>query len=269
MLTVGADVGKFKTKIKWKGGVQGHLSKLSTYREVKDNLQLDDTFIIIEYNNQKYLAGELADREGQNFLNSPDVHKSNLVTLLNLLIELSRLPDDEFNVIVGNPFGINNQAERESLKKLIIGVKDFKVNGKQKRINIRNLGVAPEGLAAWYSDTTYEDVNIFDFGSSTIHAIAVRKKKLVDKRSHTFDFGFETMVDRNYEGLMESIKIQMQKKWDDGDRKIIIVGGKAPDMFKYVREYYPNSNPTMHNNYEYANSIGLYNLGVVAYERAN
>ncbi len=269
MLVVGADVGKYKTKVVWRNGVQGHLSKISTYREIRDNIKLDDNFIVIEFNGQKYLAGELAEREGQNFLNNPNIYKSNLITLLNLLIELSKLPDTEFNVVLGNPFSINVQKERELLKNLIIGTKEFVVNGKQHKIHIRNVGVCPEGLSAWYapsvSSATYEDCNIIDFGSSTIHCIAIRKKKLVDKRSHTFNFGFDeqSMIDHNYEGLMQSIKSQMEKRWDDGDKKMILVGGKAPEMFKYVRDIYDKSNPVIHNNHEYANALGLYELGVV------
>lgn len=269
MLTVGADVGKFRTKIKWSGGVRGHLSRLATYREVKDNLVLDDNNIIIEYRNQRYLAGELADREGQNYLNSQDLHKSNLVTILNLLIELSRLPSVDFNIVVGNPFGINTDKERKALKDLLLGIKEFKVNGKEHRINIRNVGVGAEGLAAYYSDVGLpDDLNIWDFGSSTIHAICIRKRKLVDKRSHTFDYGFESLVDNDYRSLMMSLKFQMEKKWNDSNRKMLCIGGKAPDMYKYVCENYPENNATMHNNYEFANAIGLFNLGVIAYERA-
>lgn len=267
MLTVGADIGKHKTKIKWKGGVRGHLSKIATYREIKDNLQLDENNLIFEYKNNSYLVGDLAEREGQNFLNSPDLHKSNLVTLSNLLIELSRLPSTEFNIIVGNPFGINTQKERNSLKELLIGTKEFRVNDKPYRINVRNVGIAPEGLAAYYSDASHDDCNIWDFGSTTIHAIAIRKRKLIDKRSHTFEDGFETMIDSNYEGLMQSLKNQMEKKWNDGNKRMVCVGGKAPDMLNFIREYYPQSNATIHNNYEFANAIGLYEMGVVAYER--
>lgn len=267
MLTVGIDVGKYRTKVKWKHGTHGHLSKISSYREIRDTLQLDENNIVIEYNGQKYLAGELAEREGQHFLNSPDIHKSNLITLLNMLIGLSKLPDDNFSIVAGNPFAINTQKEREALKNLLIGTKEFKINGKHKRIAIHNCGIAPEGVAAWYSMPHYDDCNILDFGSSTIHAIAIRKRKLNDKRSHTFDIGFENMIDHNYEALMQSIKNQMKKKWDDGDKKIIVCGGKAPDMFKYVREMYPNSNAVMHTNHEYANALGFYELGAIAYGR--
>lgn len=269
MLTIGADIGKFRTKIKWKGGVRGHLSKLATYREVKDNLILDENNIIIEYRNQAYIVGDLAEREGQNYLNSPELHKSNLVTIVNLLVELSRLPDTDFNVVVGNPFGINTEKERKSLKELLLGTKEFRVNGKPHRININSVGVGAEGLAAYYSDPSLpDDLNIWDFGSSTIHGICIRRRRLVDKRSHTFDFGFESLLDHDYKSLMLSLKTQMEKKWNDSNRKILCIGGKAPEMFNYVREHYPESNPTTHNNYEYANAIGLYNLGVVAYERA-
>jgi hypothetical protein len=267
MLTVGADIGKYRTKISWRGGVRGHLSKLATYREIKDTITLDDNNLIIEYKNQMYLAGELSEREGQNFINSPDLHKSNIVTVLNLLIALSRLPSTDFNVVIGNPFGVNTQKERLLLKELLIGTKEFKVNDKPFRVNVHNLGIAPEGYAAWFSDTTYEDCNIWDFGSTTVNAISVRKKKLIDKRSHTFEEGFETLIDDNYEGLMESLKIRMEKMWSDGTKKIICIGGKAPEMFKYVREQYPNSNAVVHSNFEYANALGLYELGVIAYER--
>jgi hypothetical protein len=219
LLTVGADIGKFRSKIKWRGGVQGHLSKIATYREIKDNLSLDDNNVIIEYKNQVYLAADLSEREGQNFINSPDLHKSNIVTVLNLLISLSRLPDTDFNLVIGNPFGINTQKERLLLKELIVGTKEFKVNEKQFRITIHNLGIAPEGLSAWYSDSSYDDCNIWDFGSTTIHCIAVRKRKLNDKRSHTFEEGFETLIDHNYDGLMQSLKIRMEKKLSDGDKK--------------------------------------------------
>lgn len=269
MLTIGADIGKFRTKIKWRGGVQGHLSKIATFREIRDNLQLDDNYIVIEYGGKKYLAGDLAEKEGEIYLNSPDICKSNLITLLNLLIELSRLPDSHFNIILGNPFKINTQKERETLRDLVKGIKEYKVNGKEYRSNILNVGVCPEGLAAYYSNPAYEDCNIIDFGSSTIHCIAVRKKKLIDKRSHSFDFGFESLIEINNEGLMNSIKMQMEKKWDDGNKRIILVGGKAPEMYRYVCENYPESNPIIHNNPEYANALGLFELGMIAYERAN
>jgi hypothetical protein len=266
MLTVGADIGKFKTKIKWKGGVQSHISKIATYREIKDSIHLDDNNLIIEFNNQMYFAGLLAENEGQNYLNSPELHKSNLVTLLNLLIGLSKLPSDIFNLVIGNPFGINTQKERETLKNLLIGVKEFKVNDKPYRIHIRNVGVCPEGLAAYHSDSSLpDDCNIWDFGSSTIHAITVRKRKLIDKRSNTFDFGFETMIDHDYPSLMHSLKNQMEKRWNDGNKKMLLVGGKAPDMFKYVHEAYPSNNATMHNNFEFANAIGNFVLGERAY----
>ncbi|OPH61745.1 hypothetical protein BC351_00445 [Paenibacillus ferrarius] len=267
MLTVGADIGKYRTKIKWKGGVQGHLSKIATYREIKDNIQLDDNNLIIEYNNQMYFAGDLADREGQNFLNSEDMGKSNLVTHLNLLVELSRLPCDVFNLVVGNPFGINTKKERENLKNLLSGYREFKVNEKPFKLHIRNVGVCPEGLSAYYSDANLpDDCNIWDFGSSTIHGISVRKRKLIDKRSKTFEFGFESMVDHDCSSLMLSLKNQMEKRWNDStSKKMLLIGGKAPDMFKYVRDIYPESNPTIHNNYEYANAIGNFALGERAY----
>jgi hypothetical protein len=266
MLTVGADVGKYRTKIRWKGGVQGHISKIATYREIRDTIQLDDNNLIIEYNNQAYFAGDLAEREGQNFLNSEVVYKSNLVTQLNLLIELSKLPSDAFNLVIGNPFGINTKKERESLKNLLIGVKNFKVNDKPFKINIANVGVCPEGLSAYYSDNSLpDDCNIWDFGSSTIHGMSIRKRKLIDKRSHTFEFGFETMIDPDYPSLMHSLMYQMEKRWNDGNKKLLCIGGKAPDMFKYVRESYPDSNATIHNNFEFANAIGNYVLGEKAY----
>lgn len=269
LLVVGADVGKFKTKVKWKGGIEHHLSKIATFREIKDNIQLDDQYLVIEYDNIKYLAGTLAEREGQNFLNSPDINKSNLVTLLNLLISLSKLPSERFSVVLGNPFGVNYKSERESIKNLIIGIKKCKINGQTKIINIERVGIAPEGLAAYYTFPHYEDVNILDFGSSTIHAIAIRKRKLLDKRSHTFDFGFETMIDTNYDGLIHSIKIQMEKKWNDNVRKIILIGGMAPEMFRYVKHYYPEYDISLHANYEFANANGLYELGVIAYGGQN
>jgi hypothetical protein len=35
------------------------------------------------------------------------------------------------------------------------------------------------------------------------------------------------------------------------------------------REQYPNSNAVVHSNFEYANALGLYELGVIAYERSD
>lgn len=263
MLTVGADIGKYKMKIKWRGGTKDYLSKIAVYHELRDNI--DEEYTVIEYGGKKYFTGELADREGnENLLNSPDIYKSNHVTLLNLLIGLSKLPDDEFRIVVGNPLGVNNQLERTRLNDLLSGIKEFKVNGKSFRKHVLKVGIAPEGLAAWYSQPNSDDLNIWDFGSSTIHAIAVRKRKLLDSRSRTFDFGFETMVDNNYEGLMESLASQMEKKWNDGNPKVMCIGGKAVEMFQYVRKYYANA--ILHNNPEFANALGLYEMGVAAYE---
>ncbi|MDP5276350.1 hypothetical protein [Chengkuizengella axinellae] len=116
MITVGADVGKYKTKIKWRGGTQSHLSCVSTFRELRGDVPLDEQNLLVEYENQRFFVGDLADREGQNYLNSPDWHKSNTVTLINLFAAVSRIPDTDFSIVVGNPFGINTPKERERLK---------------------------------------------------------------------------------------------------------------------------------------------------------
>lgn len=266
MLIVGADIGKYRVKLRWKMGVGGHLSRVATYREIKDNVVLDANNMIVEFENQTYLVGDLAEREGQVFFNSNDVHKSNLVTLVNLLVGLSKLPSTDFKIVIGNPFGINTDQERNTLKELLRGDKEFKVNHQPQHVKIHNVGVGAEGVVAYYSEPNLpDDLNIFDFGSTTIHAISIRKRKLVDKRSHTFDFGFESLLDHDYGSLMYSLKSQMEKRWNDGNHKILCVGGKAPEMFQHVAKQYPDSNVTIHRDYQHANSIGLYRLGEIIY----
>ncbi|NDI34689.1 ParM/StbA family protein [Chengkuizengella sediminis] len=269
MITVGADIGKFRTKIKWRGGTQSHLSCVSTFRELRGDVPLDNQNLIVEYKNQRFFVGDLAEREGQNYLNSPDWHKSNTVTLINLFAAFSRIPGTDFSIVVGNPFGINTLKEREVLKNMLIGTKHFKVNHKDYRITIHNVGVAPEGIAAYYSMPIHNDLNILDFGSSTIHAIAIRNRRLTDKRSHTFDFGFESLIDTDFRSIMQGIKFKLEKKWNDFDERIMLIGGKAPEMDVYVKEQYPNSNITIHHNHHFANALGMYEMGRVAYERAN
>ncbi|MDP5275254.1 ParM/StbA family protein [Chengkuizengella axinellae] len=269
MITIGADVGKYKTKIKWRGGIQSHLSSVSTFRELRGEIPLDDQNMIIEYENQKFFVGDLADREGQNYLNSPDWHKSNTVTLINLFAAVSRIPSTDFSIVVGNPFGINTPKERERLKSMIVGTKHFKVNHKDYRVTIHNVGVAPEGMAAYYSVPLHNDLNILDFGSSTIHAIAIRNRRLTDSRSHTFDFGFESLVDTDYRSIMQGIKFKLEKKWGDFNKRIMLIGGMASEMDAFVKEQYPNSQITIHHNQHFANALGMYEMGKVAYERAN
>ena len=249
--------------------------------------------LILEYNNQKFVIGEGGFETELN-----KSTKENFLPLLYAGIILSS--NDVFNqVVCGLP--INQYKKNKSTIEELISnnkMKTLKVNGEPREIVITDFIVYPEGIGAYYSLYTSEDVIIVDIGGRTTDIAYICDKKLIksstiaigtldiykavaDKLNSDYclDLSIE-MIDRIIErgtlkvdnididlrfitGILKEnfmkIKEDLDFKFPARTEKIVLCGGGAKLFAKaFMRRY---SNCEVAEEPIFANSIGFKKVG--------
>lgn len=263
-MIVGCDIGKYQSRFVYSPLAQfSFKSKLYVYRPLKVENQLSENDLIIEYKGEKYLGGNLGEREGEIPYQFVDSSKAHLTTLINLLAGLHRLPVNSFRIVIGCPISIRTEKEKDRLRQLVKGVHKVAVNGNEKVINIESVEVGPEGAAGYYAEPKYDDCQGFDFGSTTTNHFYISSKRFIDKRSGTFPYGSENSVTSNRAGLIKVMHSQLTTKFER-DRPTMIMGGLAQTMLPYVRGYYPGAYVV--DDPIFATARGLYEIARAIYD---
>lgn len=263
-MLVGCDIGKYQSRFVYSPLAQFVFkSKLYVYRPLRVDNKLSQNDLIIEFKGEKYLGGDLGEREGEIPYQFVDTSKAHLTTLINLLAGLHRLPSNIYKIVLGCPISIRDDREKNRLKQLVRGVHKITVNGVEKIIKIEAVEVGPEGAAGYYSESKHQDCQGIDFGSTTTNYFYIAGKKFIDKRSGTFPIGAENSVTVDRAGLIKVMYSQLVTKFDR-DRPTMLMGGLAQNMMPYVREYYPGayvvSDPI------FATARGLYQIARAIYD---
>lgn len=264
-IVVGADIGKFQPKFFCNGGGFTFRSLISPSRDTSnEKLTLTDQRLLVQFNGKEYFVGKLAADEGGNvYINSTDVSKTDDVTLINLLTGLHRIPGNKFTVIISNPFSKNKKEHRKKMRELLLGEHEITVNRIKKRIIIERIGINIEGFPAYYTLQLPHNLNIFDFGSSTVHCLAIRDGEFISTRSHTHEEGMESFGRNDYENIAYSLYQSMQHKWSDGDYPALLIGGGLPKFKDHIAKYYKDV--IIHPEPVLATAMGNYVMGVEAY----
>ena len=183
-MILGLDIGTHGLKVNGKV----HIKSLVSAEE-----NILGTDLVLEYDNQKYVIGK-------GDFNS-ELNKSTRETFIPLLyagIVLST--KDTFNqVVCGLPINQYN-SNKEYLTKLINDnkIKTIKVNGKSKEIVITDFAIYPEGIGAYYSLDTNDDVIIVDIGGKTTDIAFICDKR--NEISSTVPIGtldiYKTIADK-------------------------------------------------------------------------
>ncbi len=140
--------------------------------------------ICLEYDNKTYYIGE---GNFETELNKSS--KNNFLPLLLAGIALNSNKDDVFQQIVcGLPIN-QYKTNKEILEDMILSnrVRDIKFNGESRKIIMSDFKVYPEGIGAYYSLNTEDDVIIVDIGGRTTDVAYIVNKKL--KESSTIAAG--------------------------------------------------------------------------------
>lgn len=256
--------------------------------------------LVLEYEGKNYYIGE------GNF--ETELNKSNKDNFLPLLlagIALNGNKDSIFQqVVCGLPIN-QYKANKEALIDLVLSnrVRNIKLNGESKRIVITDFDVYPEGIGAYYSLNTIDDVIIIDIGGRTTDIAYIVDKKLklsstiavgtlniykdiADKlnASYSLDLDIpaaERILDRGYleiDGLrtdlsfvVEILKKNFTKinedlsmKFPARTEKLVLVGGGYKLFEKAFKKRYQNS--YVADNPIYANAIGFQKVGELLWQ---
>lgn len=246
--------------------------------------------LTLEYEGRKYIIGE---GNFETELNKGA--KDNFLPLLLTGLVLNNENDPFQQIVCGLPIN-QYKANKESLKNLVLSnrVREVTLNGEPKKIIITDFEVYPEGVGAYYSLNTNDDVIIIDLGGRTTDIAYIVDKKL--KNSSTIAVGTlniykdiadrlnslysldldilaaERIINRGYleiDGsrvdlsfITEILKKNFTKINDDlsmkfpaRTEKIILVGGGYKLFEKAFKKRYQNS--YVADNPIYANSIGF------------
>lgn len=128
--------------------------------------------ITLEIDEKRYIVGE------GNF--ETELNKSNKENLIPLLFTgIALASKDEFNqVVVGLPIN-QYKVNKPIIENLIYDnkMKVIKLNGEPRKIIITDFKVYPEGIGAYYSLNTNEDVIIVDIGGRTTDIAYIKDRK--------------------------------------------------------------------------------------------
>ena len=245
----------------------------------------------LEYEDNKYYIGE---GNFETELNKSA--KNNFLPLLLTGIALNSAKDDVLQqVVCGLPIN-QYKANSEILEELVLStrVREFKFNGEYRKIIITDFKVYPEGIGAYYSLNTNDDVILVDIGGRTTDIAHIVDKKLktsstvavgtlniykdiADKLNALYSLDLdilmaERILDRGYlevdgdkinlsfiteilKGNFSKINEDLSMKFPARTEKIILAGGGYKIFEKAFKNRYKNS--YVADNPIYANAIGF------------
>lgn len=249
--------------------------------------------LLLELNGKKHVIGEGVFETELN-----KSCKENFIPLLMAGIAISS--KDVFNqIVVGLPIN-QYKKNKEELERLILNnrVQELKLNGEIRKVIVTDFKVYPEGIGAYYSLNTSEDVIIIDIGGRTTDIVYVAGMKneisstvavgtlniykdVADQLNSLYGLDLNIqMIDRIIERgflkvdgldvdlrfIVEILKKNFSKIKEDLDMKfparseqIVLVGGGAKLFEKAFKNRYKNCEVS--ENPLFANAIGFQKVG--------
>lgn len=283
MLILGIDAGNHNAKVVGEYGVDSYRTAICDWfeRDVVEMHGTDDMEFDID--GRKGFAGSIAVYEdefgGGSMFGDTKAHED---TKIRILLAIHRYiekycPDvQDVSLVNGQPIISHKESEKQEIISMLKGTHEYTVNGQQRKVTIHNVGVAPEGSGAFWSNPMDGTVRIIDVGSGTVNAASVINKRHINQSSTTFNFGMETV--NNKEDLASVargiIRGTTRLKWKKTDN-VFICGGIATDIYHHIVEHYGNAkliqpllqheNDTSILDPVFANAIGFYKIAQGAF----
>lgn len=284
-IILGVDSGSFKAKIVGEHGVDTFKTNICDWfvRDVEEKFGPDD--MEFEIDNRKGFAGTIAQYEddfdgGGSMFGDTKNHDDNKIrVILAIFRYLEKYAPNINNVriVTGQPIKMHNETEKKGIIEMLEGDHDVTVNGKSRTITIEEVKVSPEGSGAFWSNpksVTDRAYHILDIGSGTVNAATVINKKFITTKSDTFNFGMETIKNKDdlkgmARGIIRSITGLKWKK----DADVMVCGGVATEILPHIQEHFPNATvviPKLDEEMKltpvYANAAGFYEIARKVYK---
>lgn len=277
-LILGIDGGGYEVKVAGPFGAISFKSNLAPYFKPKVDEEHGDDDMVFEIDNRKGFAGTIAKNDnrlgGKNRLGITKAHQDAKIRILLGIYRYLKTYDLEpstISIVVGQPYDGHNEADKQAIKDMLKGPHPIIVNDEAITIRIGEIGVAPEGTAAfWSGNQAYPNGKVMDFGSGTINLISFFELKVLASGSKTLDYGAET-PDYSHEQITDAaINETISKGWQK-DSNVLVCGGIAGKITKIVQQEYPKAEvliPTLvldDGNKQilepkFANAVGNYNI---------
>lgn len=282
MLILGIDAGNYDAKIVGEYGIDKFRTPICDWfvRDVVEVHSKDD--MEFEIDGQKGFAGPIALHEdifdGGSMFGDSKAHED---TKVRILLGIYRYIEKycpgvtDVSLVTGQPIISHNDDEKQSIVEMLKDTHDYVVNGKRLRINIHNVGVAPEGSGAFWSSPANGTVRIIDVGSGTVNVATMTNRRHINNASGTFNFGMETTNDVGLESTARGIiRGTTRLRWKKNDN-VLICGGIAKEILPYIAAHYENAKlmqPLIQSGGDvkildpvYSNAVGFYKIAQGAF----
>lgn len=286
-LFLGIDAGNYRVKVAGPYGVDSYRSAICPWfqRNIGDAYGSDD--MEFEIDGRRGYAGTIAIYENtyddiKGMFGDSKAHDDAKVrVLLAIYRYLAKYAPENHTVkiVVGQPIRTHTASERESIIEMLVGEHEITVNGETRAFKIAEVGVAPEGSAAFWSAVKDGQVRIIDAGSGTVNCATLNDKRNVERASGTFNFGLETVGEAEIADTARAIvQATTQLKWRKTDA-VYICGGAASQLLPYIAQHFTGAkllSPTLRrvdgatelHDAVLANAIGFYEIARLVYGKA-
>lgn len=282
-IILGIDAGNHKAKVVGPFGVDSFKTNICDWfeRDVEESFGPDD--MEFEIDGRKGFAGTIAQYEdefgdGTRYGDSKAHEDTKIRVLLAIHRYLSRYCPhiEQVSFVAGQPIKRHKQAEKDSIIAMLKGNHEIKVNRRIRKVSIDRVAVAPEGSGAFWAQPSDGIIRVIDVGSGTVNAATIIDRKHVNNASTTFNFGVETVSNKDdVQKIARGIIRNTTKlKWNKND-KILICGGITEGIAPYIIEHYINAeiiNPTIHRGNGvttlhpvFSNAVGFYAIAKGAF----
>lgn len=277
-MKLGIDTGNFNVKVCSDSGLLHFNSSLGESRQINLQQVHGEDDMVFEYEGETGFAGSLAYYESEFSGSIMSTTKAHRDTRIRALLAIHRyttiynIPDNQFDIVLGQPICMHNINEKEKIKKMLKGEHTIKVNGIEKTFSINRIEIAAECASSYWGSKQPEGlVRIIDIGSGTVNFATILDKRFIDKDSDTLPFGVNTNKTNSLPSLSRGIAVHLLKKWNANDQ-VYIVGGIAETIQPHLKEYFPNIeilHPIFNQQYVspiFANAIAFHMIAVNLYE---
>jgi len=242
-------------------------------RDVEETFGSDD--MEFEIDGRQGFSGTIARYEdeygGSGMFGTTKYHEDNKIRILLAVfryIQKYAPSTTHIKIVTGQPITQHNAIEKQGIIDMLMGEHTIKVNGIRGNIYVKDVRVSPEGSGAFWSNPQAGTIRILDIGSGTVNAATIIDKRHINSASNTFNFGVETVKNKNdmlgmARGIIRNTTIL---KWQKHDI-VWVCGGIAEQILPYIQHHYPNSillspqlNGVMRLKPVYANACGFYDL---------
>ena len=268
-MILGIDAGNHSTKVCGPHGVLKFLSDLGEYRDRRLMQVHGPDDMVYQHQGKRGFAGTLARAESEFSGSMQGITKAHGDMLIRVLLAIHRYGgDDRYRIVVGQPIEAHTEPEKLKIISMLTGKHTIAINGLEKTFTIEQAKVAAEGGASFWATPIDGLVHQLDIGSGTVNWATLEGRRYIDKDSFTLLFGGSNNKTYDLEAMTRAV-IARAAKWGKHD-KVLIVGGKAEEIYPFVIEYFPEAEilrPVIKvgNNTEvvhpvYANAVGNYNI---------